>query len=371
MDDPVLDHQLMAAGPYVLSWYACDLRTGAVVEELLALAPTQPLQRRLGAATSCSFALALAGAPLEWESATDQGRTMLVATDTASGQPVWPGLTLVREGGSDPVLDLAAASPEAYLDRRYPGDYSATATDATTVMAALAAPLLSGGPPFVLDTALSGLLIDYAIADTEDKTVLSCLQEIAAMAGAPEWTIDAVWADAAQTRFQLVLRIRPTIGVQSTNPGAVFDLPGCISRYRLTESYERGRGATRVIARGEQTAGGRATSMVHTNTVLTAAGWPLWEHRWTPAAGLADAGQLERHAAEALALMGTGSRAWSLEAAASVAPRLGADWGLGDSVHVVIDFSPRHPRGAEAVARAYAWTLDPGADRVSPILLED
>lgn len=97
----------------------------------------------------------------------------------------------------------------------------------------------------------------------------------------------------------------------------------------------------------------------------------LWEHRETPAAGITDTTQLDRHAAEALALMQSGSRAWALQAVASRAPRLGSAWALGDSVRVQIDSSPRHPAGASAVARAYAWSLDPKADRVSPILLED
>jgi hypothetical protein len=191
------------------------------------------------------------------------------------------------------------------------------------------------------------------------------------MAGAPEWTIDVVWADAAQTKFQLVLRIRPTIGTLASSPPAVFDMPGCISGYKYTEQYDKGRGATRTVARGEQSQGVRATSSVHTNTTLIAAGWPLWEHRWTPASGVTDVTQLERHASEALDLMSTGSRAWSLEAVASRAPRLGSDWSLGDSVRVQIDSSPRHPRGASAVARAFAWTLDPRTDKVAPILLED
>jgi hypothetical protein len=69
--------------------------------------------------------------------------------------------------------------------------------------------------------------------------------------------------------------------------------------------------------------------------------------------------------------MRTGSRVWTVEAVASQAPRLGRDWALGDSVRVAIDHSPRHPNGAETVSRAYSWELDPGGDRVRPILVED
>ncbi|PJN24069.1 hypothetical protein [Kitasatospora sp. CB02891] len=356
---------------YTLAWFGCDLRTGAIAEELRALRPTQALTRRIGAATSVPMELDLAGAPPHWEAATDQGRTLQVAVDETTGAIVWAGITAERDGGSSQTLTLGAATAESYLDRRYPGDYTATATDATTVMAALAAPAASLGPPIEFDTAPSGLLIDYSMRDLDDKTVMSGLQEIADMAGAPEWTVDVVWADAAQTRVKLVVRIRPAIGIQLAVPGAVFDFPGCIGDYRLTESYDRGRGATRTVARGELVDGVRTTSTVHTADSLIAAGWCLWERRWTPSAGITDTAQLDRHATEAITLMGTGSRAWTVNAVASRAPRLGTDWSLGDTIAISIDRSPRHPAGAQAVARAYAWSLDAAADRVSPILLED
>lgn len=351
-------------------WLACDLRTGGVAEELRSL-DVRTLSRRLGAVTTIEGALELAGAPREWEAATDPGRTMLVAVDPVTYQPLWAGTTLEREGGSDSTVRLPAASAEAYLDRVYTGSYSATATDLTTIMAALTAPVLAGGPPFVLDTTASGTTADYSVLDDDDRTPLSCLEELTAQQGAPEWTVDPVWADAAQTRIQLVLRIRPTIGVTSTSPDPVFDLPGCVASYSLLESYAKGRGATRTVARGDRTDGARATSAAHTDTALIASGWCLWEHRYTPAQGITDTAQLERHAAEALALMRTGSRAWSLKAVASVAPRLGSAWALGDSIRLAVATSPRHPAGVDVVARAYAWTLDLDDDRVSPILLED
>lgn len=358
-------------GPVILAWYACDLRTGKIAEELRSLRPSQAITRRIAASTAASFDLALAGAPADWESATEDGRTLLLAVDEATGQPVWSGITLPREGGSSGTVRLSAATPESYLDRRFPGDYTATGVDQSTVMAALAAPALTYGPPLVLDTAASGTVMDYSVLDDEDRSILSCLQEITNMSGAPEWTVDTLWADAAQSQVQLVLRIRPAIGVQPASPEAVFDMPGCLADYVLRESYEKGRGATSVIARGDRVDGRRATSTVHRADDLLAAGWCLWEHRWTPATGVTDVSQLERHATEALALMRTGSKAWTLEATASAAPRLGADWGLGDTIRLQVTSSPRHPAGVEVVARAYAWSLDVGADRVFPILLED
>jgi hypothetical protein len=222
----------------------------------------------------------------------------------------------------------------------------------------------------ILDVQLCGVLTDYTVLDTDNKTILSCLTELSALAGAPEWTIDTVWADTAQTTVQLVLRIRPSIGAQTATPNAAFDLPGCISTYKLQESYEAGKGATSVLARGEAEGSAQITSDPYLATDLLTAGWPLWEHRYQPASGITDLDQLNAHAAEALSLLKGGARAWTLQAVASQAPRLGTDWGLGDSIAIAIESSPRHPRGITTTARAYGWDLDPNADKVTPILLE-
>lgn len=358
-------------GPYKLTWYGCDLATGAIAEELPALSPTQALSRRLGAPTSTAFSLALAGAPREWESATDPGRTMLVGVDSQSGTPVWCGLILTRDGGSSNTLDLGVGTPEGYLDRRYPGAYTASQADASTVIADLAAPLAATGLPITFDTTASGLLIDYTSVDTDDKGILSSVSTISAMAGAPEWTIDPVWADANQTAFELVMRIQPTIGTVDTAPESVFDLPGCIDSYRLIESYEQGKGATVVVASGEGEGGARIQSDVQTANDLITAGWIRWIHRYTPGTAITSVEQLNAHAQATLALLRTGSKAWKVGAVASAAPRLGTDWGLGDSVSVQVARSPRHPAGASTVARAYGWDLDLAGDLVTPYLLED
>ncbi|MGW4803011.1 hypothetical protein [Kitasatospora sp. NPDC004272] len=356
--------------PYLLTWLAVDLASGRIAEDLPALTLSPPLSRRLGASTSSTFALSMAGAPPEWTAATDPGRTALVAVDPATSLPIWSGAVLPRTGGSGPTVRLAAATMEAYLDRRYPGAVQATATDISTVMQQVATPALTQGPALALDVTASGTLTDYAVLDSDDKSIGSCLGELAGLDGAPEWTVDTVWADAGQTAVQWVLRIRPTIGVQLAPPGAWFDFPGCVSDYSLTESYENGRGATSVLARGEADGSYRITSAPHVATDLLTAGWPLWEHRYQPASGIQTTGQLDAHATAALALLGTGSRAWTVEAVASQAPRLGSDWGLGDSIALHVESSPRHPQGTEVWARVYGWDLDPAQDKVTPILLE-
>ena len=352
-----------------LAWYGCDLRTGGIIEDLPALKPQGALSRKLGDSTTALFELALPGAAANWEEATTPGSTVLVAVDTATDLPVWAGATLPREGGSAQTVQLGAATLETYLGARYPGTQTLLSTDQASVIAALATPALTSGPPFVIDAVATGTTMDYLTADGDDKTILSCLNEVMGLDGGPEWTIDVVW-NAAHSGFQFPLRVRKAIGVQAAT-AVTFDFPGCVNAYSLAESYESGKGATAVIARGEGEGSSRLTSSTYTATTLISAGWPLWEYRYTPATGVTDPDQLNAHATQTLALMAPGGQVWSVEAVASRAPRLGEDWGLGDSIHLAVETSPRHPQGTDVTARCWAWELDAGADRVRPILVED
>lgn len=356
-----------------LDYLACDLRTGLVVEELPSLAPGEPLQRRLGASTTVQADLTVQGlSTTDWQYATIPGRSLVVAVDRLTQQPVWPGIVLTRARGSAPAVNLGLATPEAYLDRRYSGTYTAGAgTDQAAIMTGVSAAVLVDGPPIIVDAPAIGVQGTYSVLDGDDRSVLSVLQELQQQDGWPEWTIDVQWADSAHTTVQLVLRIRQQIGKIDTNPEAVFDFPGCVTSYAQTESYETGKGATTVTAYGTGEGSARLHSDLYTAADLIAAGWPRWEYRYTPSAGGTDPTALNASAAKTLAAVRTGSSAWTVQAAASAAPRLGRDWNLGDSLRLQVAASPGHPQGTDIVARAYAWQLDPGADSLTPILVED
>ncbi|KIZ16826.1 hypothetical protein [Streptomyces natalensis] len=360
----------MSELPYRLAWYGCDLRTGGIVEDLRALKPTGALTRKLGDATTLQFELALSGAPSGWEEATVPGQSAYVAVDTATDTPIWAGVALTRASGSTQTVQLGAATLERYLDSRYPGTQTLLATDQAAVVSALVTPALTAGPPITLDAPGTGVTMNYLTQDGDDKTILSCLKELMGLEGGPEWTIDVTW-NSDHSGFQFPLRVRSAIGTQVATPEGTFDFPGCVSNYTLTESYEDGKGATVVTARGEGEGSSRLTSAAHEATALLAAGWPRWEYRYTPAAGVTDPDQLEAHATQSLALMQQGAQVWNIEAVASRAPRLGRDWSLGDTVRLAVEHSPRHPQGTDIAARCWSWELDPGADRVRPIIVEE
>lgn len=354
-----------------IAWYACDLKSGVILEELHSLAPSGTFGRKLGVSTSANFDLAIAGAPSAWIDATIPGRSMLVAVDTQTALPIWAGLILTRERGSSANATFGCATPEAYLDRRYTGDYSALVlTDQAVIMTGLGTALAVNAPPFVFDAPSTGTTLTYSVLDSDDRTILSTYQELMGMDGGPEWTVDVAWADTAQTTIELPLRVRAAIGAQSTNPEAVFDLPGCIATYSQIESYEAGKGATEILAWGDGQGTSRLKSSVYTADSLLAQGWPSWVYRFTPASGVTDPTQLNAHASEALAQMSTGTSTWTVNAVASQAPRVGSDFGLGDSVHVLVSSSPGHPSGADVVARCYAWDLDLSQNQLTPTLVE-
>lgn len=352
-----------------LAWFGCDLRSGGIIEDLPALTPSGALSRRLGDTTTLQATLALPGAPAGWAEATAPGATLLVAVDTATDTPVWAGAVVSREGGSSQSVQLGAATLERYLDGRYPGTQTLIATDQAAIVTALVTPALTDGPPLVIDAPATGTTLDYLTQDGDDKTILSCLQELMGMDGGPEWTIDVTW-NSSHSGFEFPLRVRPSVGLH-TATAATFDFPGCVAAYTLAESYEAGKGATVVVARGEGEGSSRLTSAPNVATALIASGWPRWEYRFTPATGVTDPDQLEAHAARSLALMAQGAQVWSVEAVASRAPRLGQDWGLGDNLHLSVEASPRHPQGADMTARCWAWELDAGADLVRPVLVEE
>lgn len=369
-DGSVLSTATTDPPPYELDWYACDLLSGGIIEELQSLRPTQPLSRRLGAPTTATLSLHLEGAPDGWEACTAPWHTLLVAVDPATDAPLWAGIIITRDGGSDDSLELGTTTPEQYLERRYAADHTLVQQDQADVVNALLSDATPMGPPFVTDAPATGVLMDFSVLDSDDKSVLSVMQQVMAADGGPEWTIDVAW-NVDRSGFTLPVRVRSQIGTQVADPESVFDLPGCISRYSLLESYETGKGATVATARGEGEGTSRLTSITQIATDLEATGWPRAEYRWTPASGITDVEQLNAHAARALALMRTGSNIWSVQAAASRAPRLGVDWSLGDTVRVAIEYSPRHPQGADLVARVWAWELDPGADALRPVLVEE
>lgn len=363
----------------VVQWLGCDLVTGRIVEELPDLRPSGSISAVLGAYTSASFGLPIAlgghGAPpRNWEAATEPGRTMIVAV--LAGVPVWAGIVLTRRGGTEGLAQLGCVSLEGYLDRRYVRNHEFVQVDEATIAGSLVDDANIEGVGFVVDAPPTGTLRDRTYADQDDKTVYSALRELMGVIDGPEWTIALAWGDATQTTVAAFARVRKRIGHASISPNAVFATANAVvssrgasdARYEYGEDYSSGKGANHIVATSSGEGDARPQSAPARDEALFAAGWPRWEHRYTPSTSITDTGTLDAHAAEALSLMGRGASTLTITARADAYPVLGTDWSIGDDIGYELT-GHRHPSGLTGVARAIGWDLNPEAGTVSPILL--
>ncbi|MEU5965958.1 hypothetical protein ABZ777_32535 [Micromonospora parva] len=367
----------------VVSWLGCDLVTGRIVEELPGLTASGSIGALLGAYTSASLALPIplgghGRAPRGWESATEPGRSMIVAV--LAGQPIWGGIVVTRRGGTDAVVQLGCVSAEGYLDRRYVRNHTWTQQDESSVIAAgLIGDANVEGIGLVVDAPATGTLRDRTYIDQDDATVYSRLRELMGVTAGPEWTISVEWADATQTAVRKRIRVRKRIGYAATiAPTAVYTTGSAAAvvasrgasdaRYTYDEDYSASRGANHIVATSSGEGDSRPQSPPVRDQALFDAGWPRWEYRWTPGYSITSINTLSEHARRALALMARGGRPLTITSRADTYPVLGTDWWIGDDVGYELT-GHRHPAGLNGAARAIGWTLDPQAGTVSPILL--
>jgi hypothetical protein len=149
----------------------------------------------------------------------------------------------------------------------------------------------------------------------------------------------------------------------------VFGTPGASeARYTYREDYSAGSGANHIIATSSGEGETRPQSAPARDEDLFTAGWPRWEHRYSPSSSITEQATLDAHAAAALAVMARGSRVLSIAARADAYPVLGTDWAIGDDIGYDLT-GHRHPDGLTGVARAIGWELDALAGVAAPILL--
>lgn len=354
-----------------------------IAEELPDITAPGGIGSLLAAYTSASLSLPIplggyGSAPRNWESATTPGRSMMVCV--LNGQPIWAGIVLFRQGGTDGLLRLSCVSIEGYLDRRFVGTHTwANQDEASTIATGLIGDAnTTEGIGLTVDSPATGTLRDRTYLDQDDKSVYSALRELMGVDNGPEWTIQLSWTDATQTAVKKTVRVRKRIGYAApvtsmvTGTGgvnAVFSTVGESSAtYTYSEDYTAGSGSNHVIATSSGEGTDRPQSAPARDLASFAAGWPRWEYRYSPSSSITQQSTLDSHALSALSLMGDGARVVTITARATVYPALGLDWAVGDDVGYEL-YGHRHPAGLIGVARAVGWNLNPEAGTVSPILL--
>lgn len=368
------------------SWVACDLKTGVVLDDLPLLDGSQPgsnvqLLQSLGRYETTNVSLPLVNAPTNWQRDTLPGATTMVCLqqsyDTAGNMlgspvPVWgAGVTSANLDQSDAV-QLTLTTIEGYMDRRYTGDQTFTATGQNDIVNALVTNMASGpngGIPITVQyvTAGSGTPRDRTYADQDDKTVYSALTDLMGVQGGPEWWVG--WTHlTAPERYVPVLYVGDRIGQPATAglaANASFDMPGPVQSFQLIRDYSDGKGANAVMAYSSGQGTTRPQSPVQTFTDPVR---PTYEYRWTPSTSIIDTTTLTGWATSALTQMQAGSTALAMSAIASDkgCPQLGVDWNIGDDIGFSIggldqngrDTVPAFPGGVSGTARCIGWQLE-------------
>jgi len=354
-------------------WYGCDLVSGAIVEELPFVA-SGPLQRIIGAYTSASGSIAISDCPPNWSAATDPGRTMLVCVRASDERVMWGGMVLSRVGGSSETVTLNLATLEAYYDRRFVRTKTFTQQRVSVVAVNLWYDN-SNEQGISVGWAVPALpdVIDRTYSDESDQTLYSALSDLMGSTGI-EWTVEIDWTDAQHTAFKKTFTTgRPRLGVvDAVNPSAVFDMPGSVTEYELSEDYTSSKGANHITIFGDGEGESRPSSGPQSNEVLIDAGWPRFEFRATRS-GVTQTETLIAHAQSMLAWKAQGAQIFTVTADATTGPLLGVDWSLGDVVGVDVYESPRHPDGFHINARSIGWELDVTSPvpTVTPLLQEE
>lgn len=346
-----------------LTWVATDHKTGRLLADLRDL-ECDRVSSVVGAYTTATARLPVPTAPEGWQRATLPGASVLVLLD--DNVPLWGGVVTRRARGLGDAVELSLATAEAYLDRRYVGDFSRTGASQTSIAAGLVSSFATGWPLRV-EAAPSAVLRDRAYEDRGDKTVLSALTELSGVQGGPEWTITWEWVRDPE-RIIPVFRVADRIGSpvpDGLGPAATFEAPGPVADATLVEDYGDGKGATDVMAVSSGSVDERPQSP---RQVASGSERPPFEERFTPSTSITEVSTLTEHAREALSRMASGATALTLVADMATAPRLHRDWWAGDDVGYRVQ-APAFPDGLEGVARCIGWEIDlTGVPTVAPIL---
>ena len=327
------------------SWVSVDARTGVILADL-PLLDVDKIKRSISRYDSATASLPLAPPPAGWELATREGGAVMVLLGDAT--PIWGGIVTQAPRGSGDTVEMSLATVESYFDRRYVGDVTYTQVGQNAIVADLIARYVATGPrgglPIrAVQVGGAGTLRDRTYTDASDKTVYSCLTELAAVDGGPEWTVEWEWQHDPE-RITPVLYVGARIGAAvnaGLAPVSTFDLPGCVIEATVFRDYSAGKGANVVVAVSSAVADVRPQSPAQ---VAADDGRPTYEHRWTPSTSITEVSTLTAHARSALATLAPGAVAVTLSANAGTAPRLGIDWVLGDDVGYALGGLETDPR---------------------------
>ena len=338
----------------MLTWYLADLKTGRTIEEMPFKAGN--LEASVSKVTTSSVALDLAdpSCPTNWAQLIDGRRSMLVADDDDTILGAYLFTEAPDIGG--PTVSFQVSSLDAIFDRINVGtfDFTEGVDDEADVAAALLGHKVTTEFGFEVAVTKTGTSANHSYSHFEDRKVGDALSELAAQAGGPEYVVRLRWEDETKRRVVKTVEIGPQVGHDRVST-LVEDLH--LAQRRRSRSWKYC--AVETIATGEGTGESRLMSDTVLDDQAVAAGIPRWELR-VSATSIADEDGLGRVAVQAAKQYRFGTQVWNLEFAQNMpgAPRLGADYELGDVVTLGLETTRWDPMSFHGTARLIGWSAE-------------
>ena len=374
-----------------IEWWSVDFKTGEVFGRVH-VQTSGKLSKFLSMGTDTTVSVRCSHDGVEvkgWDEATQKRRKILVAVDAESGHIVWGGLVRRRTSGSGPWVQCSLDSIERYFNRRYIGQvFSWTNEDPAKMAADVLAPIATELAPLEVDAKMTGNATVSGYYDTNDnKRVGSFLEDLAALSGGIEWTVDLEWVDADHTQIRYVVRIAPRLGRGGAQTGGAdstgwtptqWKMPGCVTDFQFIEDdgEETGANDTLALSSGEGESKPRSTRYEATDLLAYEA---RFERRFTPATSVTSTSTLDQYAEADHAATRDGLTQLTITANLDAAPRVNLDWWMGDDIDVALtcDRFPKRvgPDGFKEAGytrriRTVGWDLDLDARTVVPRIQE-
>lgn len=347
-----------------LSWLAVSLVDGKPICELPCL-QAGTLEYHLMEGTTQELSLPYDRLPVNWEAATLVGGVAYILLQGET--PIWGGILMsAKDALSGDAMQLKVDTIETYLERPGTGDLVYKSRPQTWIVCDIIQRAAIRGMRncIAADYEPSAIRRDREYKDTDDKSVLSAIQELANVQDGPEW--GHWWTVRDDGSFRCVITARDRYG--SRNPSADFSLPAMAG-------WEREHDATGTALANKV----RAVSTAD-GDVRPSSGWvsyqdpsrPVWPLSYTPSTSIKDVSTLESHARRRLSSRKTGAVSRSVDLDLLTAPRLGEDWMPGDMVSWdITGTGARMPGDTTGRARVIGYRISfQGSWTLTPILQE-
>lgn len=358
-----VEAQALEARRARLSWVAVSLVDGRPICDLPYL-QADTLEYHLMEGTTQSLRLPYDHLPVNWEQATLPGGVAYILTQDE--HPIWGGILMdVQMDLADAAFDLKVDTVETYLERPGTGDLEYRQKPQTWIVADIVqrAAITGMRNCLVAKYGDSTVLRDRSYKDTDDKSVLSAIQELANVQNGPEW--GHWWELTDKGAYRCVVAARDHYG--SVEPVTDFTLSQMTSfGWELDASGTALANRVRAVSTADGDV--RPTSSWYS---FYDPDRPVWPLSFTPSTSIKDPATLDSHAARMLASRCKGAESRDMGMDLLTAPRLGVEWMPGDMVRWDVTGAGSRMRDGETegVSRVIGYRISfQGSWTLTPIL---